>query len=108
MENKIMKEMEEALIKHFLDIIVLAKLMNPYPLSGYDIVQYLHKRFNFLISSGTVYSLLYSLERKELIKGEWVEAKRVYALTEKGKDHINSILRVKEEVLRFTRALLES
>jgi len=30
-------------------------------LSGYDVISYIHNKFNLLVSSGTVYSLLYSL-----------------------------------------------
>ena len=108
MENKVMKEMERALVKHFLDMIVLAKLRDSGRLSGYDAIEFIQGKFQVLVSAGTVYSLLYSLERKGLINGEWAQAKRVYILTEKGKDTINAILRSKEELLRFTRMLLEA
>ncbi|MGB9914944.1 MAG: PadR family transcriptional regulator [Candidatus Bathyarchaeales archaeon] len=54
------------------------------PLSGYDVIAYIHNKFNLLVSSGTVYSLLYSLERNGLVEGVWDERKRVYKLTEKG------------------------
>jgi DNA-binding PadR family transcriptional regulator len=107
MENRIIKEMEEALIKHFLDTIVLTKLRDTNPLSGYDTIGFIHERFDVLVSSGTVYSLLYSLERKGLVKAEWTEGKRLYVLTEKGKATVDAILRSKEEILSFIRTILE-
>ena len=107
MENKVVKEMEREIINHFLNVIVLAELRHSTSLSGYDAIGFIHKRFDVLVSAGTVYSLLYSLERKGLVKGELTQGKRVYVLTEKGEDTIDTILRSKEEVLRFTRTILE-
>ena len=56
------KKMNERIIKNFLDIIIMSELRNG-PLSGYDIISYIHNKFQLLVSSGTIYSLLYSLER---------------------------------------------
>lgn len=51
------------MIKNFSDIFILAELRNG-PLSGYDVIEYIHNKFRILVSSGTVYSILYSLERR--------------------------------------------
>jgi DNA-binding PadR family transcriptional regulator len=83
MEGKILKKIHERIIKNFMDIIIMTELRNG-SLSGYDFISYIHNKFNLLVSSGTVYSLLYSLERNELIEGVWEERKRVYKLTQKG------------------------
>jgi DNA-binding PadR family transcriptional regulator len=61
-EAKIIKKMHERVIKSFMDTIVMAELQNG-PISGYDVISFIHNKFGFLVSSGTVYSLLYSLER---------------------------------------------
>jgi len=82
LEGKILKKMHERIIKNFMDIIILAELRNG-PLSGYDVISFIHNKFHLLVSSGTVYSLLYSLERNDLIEGTWNERKRVYKLKEK-------------------------
>jgi DNA-binding PadR family transcriptional regulator len=82
LEGKILKKMHERIIKNFMDIIILAELRNG-PMSGYDVISFIHNKFHLLVSSGTVYSLLYSLERNGLIEGTWNERKRVYKLTEK-------------------------
>jgi DNA-binding PadR family transcriptional regulator len=105
MKSEIVEETEKSMIKNFLDIIVLAELRKSSPLSGYDVLELIHKKFDVLISSGTIYSLLYSMERKGLIKGELTEGKRVYALTEKGTDAISAFLKSKEELQRFLGTL---
>ena len=75
MEAKVLKTMHERIIKSFMDIIVLSELRNG-PMSGYDVISYIHNKFRILVSSGTVYSLLYSLERDGLIEGRWSERKK--------------------------------
>jgi DNA-binding PadR family transcriptional regulator len=82
-ENATLKKLNQRVIREFLDIIVLGKLQDGN-LSGYDIIIYLNSRFQTVVSSGTIYSLLYSMERKGLIEGVWDERKRAYKLTEEG------------------------
>jgi DNA-binding PadR family transcriptional regulator len=60
LESKVLKKMHERIIKNFMDIIIMTELRNG-ALSGYDVISYIHNKFNLLVSSGTVYSLLYSL-----------------------------------------------
>jgi DNA-binding PadR family transcriptional regulator len=105
LKSEIVEETQKSMIKDFLDIIVLAELRKSSPLSGYDVLELIHKKFDVLISSGTIYSLLYSMERKGLIEGELTEGKRVYALTEKGINVISAFLKSKEELQRFLGTL---
>jgi len=106
LEGKILKKMHERMIKNFMDIIILAELRNG-PLSGYDVISFIHNKFHLLVSSGTVYSLLYSLERNTLIEGTWNERKRVYKLTEKGKKTIETILGANDKIKNFLTGLLK-
>ena len=106
LEGKILKKMHERIIKNFMDIIILAELRNG-PLSGYDVISFIHNRFHLLVSSGTVYSLLYSLERNCLIEGTWNERKRVYRLTEKGEKTIDTILSANDKIRNFITGLLK-
>jgi len=85
----------------FLDTIVLAELKNSVPLSGYDVLDFVHKKFGFLISPGTIYALLYAMERKGLVKGSYAQTKRIYTLTDEGTETIDSILRSKDEIHKF-------
>jgi len=106
LEGKILKRMHERIIKNFMDIIILAEIRSG-PLSGYDVISFIHNKFHLLVSSGTVYSLLYSLERNGLIEGAWNERKRVYKLTEKGKKTIETILSANDKIKNFITSLLK-
>lgn len=107
MEAGVLKNMHERIIKNFMDILVLAELKNG-ALSGYDVISFIHNKFHLLVSSGTVYSLLYSMERNGLIEGKWNERKRVYKLTEKGERTIKSILNANDKIQCFVTQLLRS
>jgi DNA-binding PadR family transcriptional regulator len=106
-EAKIIKKMHERVIKSFMDTIIMAELQNG-PISGYDAISYIHNRFGFLVSSGTVYSLLYSLERNGLVEGTWFERKRVYKLTEKGAKTIETILNSQDKIKGFMTMILKA
>jgi DNA-binding PadR family transcriptional regulator len=99
--------MHERIIKNFMDIIIMTELRNG-PLSGYDVISYIHSKFNLLVSSGTVYSLLYSLERNGLVEGAWDERKRTYKLTEKGQKTIETILNANDKINGFMANLLKA
>ena len=105
-EPRILREMHERIIKTFMDVIIMAELRNG-PLSGYDVISYINAKFNVLVSSGTVYSLLYSLERNGLVEGVWRERKRTYKLTDKGEDTIFKILGNQEEIKTFLSNILK-
>jgi DNA-binding PadR family transcriptional regulator len=87
-------------VRNFLDILILSELKE-CQLSGYDAVGYIYRKFDVLVSSGTVYGLLYSLERKGLIKGASNEGKRVYLLTRKGEQNIENIEKANREIQNF-------
>jgi len=106
-EARIIKKMNERMIKTFMDTIILAELQNG-PVSGYDVITYIHHRFGFLASSGTVYSLLYSLERNGLVEGIWIERKRVYKLTEKGAKTIETIINSHDKIKSFLTTILKT
>jgi DNA-binding PadR family transcriptional regulator len=74
-----------------MDIIILEHLKNNHPISGYDAIKYFHEKFHILPSSGTVYSILYALERQHLIEGNMIQGKRVYKLTNQGEKRLDSI-----------------
>jgi len=61
-------------------------------------IRYLHKKFNILPSSGTIYSLLYSLEREKLIEGNTNHRKRVYKITNQGEKFLKQIQDTKGQI----------
>jgi DNA-binding PadR family transcriptional regulator len=99
--------MHERIIKNFMDIIIMTELRNG-SLSGYDGIAFIHSKFNLLVSSGTVYSLLYSLERSGLVEGTWDERKRVYKLTEKGEKTIDTLLNARDKIKGFMANILKT
>ena len=105
-EARIIRKMNERVIKSFMDTIIMAELQNG-AISGYDAISYIQNKFGFLVSSGTVYSLLYSLERNGLVEGVWVERKRVYRLTEKGGRTIQAILNSHDKIKGFMAMVLK-
>ncbi len=107
MQSEILKKIHKNIIRDFLDTIILAKLRNSTPLSGYDLIEFTHKKFGILIGPGTIYAVLYSMERKGLIKGESTQGKRIYTLTSQGRDTIGVILKLKEEIQGFMRTILD-
>jgi len=106
-EARIIKKMHERVIKSFMDTIIMGELQNG-PISGYDVISYIHSKFGFLASSGTVYSLLYSLERNGLVEGVWIERKRIYKLTEKGAQTIQTILNSQDRIKGFMTTVLKA
>jgi len=105
MEAKVLRQMHERIIKSFMDIIILAELRNG-SMSGYDVISFIHNKFNLLVSSGTVYSMLYSLERNGLIEGKWDQRKRVYKLTDKGQKMIETLLSANDKLKNFITTFL--
>ena len=56
-EARIIKKLHERVIKTFMDTIIMSELQNG-PISGYDVISFIHNKFRFLPCSGTVYLLL--------------------------------------------------
>jgi len=83
--KKLLRQLRKRTVKNFMDILILSELRRA-PMSGYDVITSIFRRFNFLPSSGSIYSLLYTLEREGLIKGGWNGRKRIYVLTSKGEE----------------------
>jgi DNA-binding PadR family transcriptional regulator len=105
LKKEILKEVQERIFKDLLDILILSELRKNSK-GGYDIITTFHKRFNILPSTGTVYSTLYLLERKGLIKGSRVQGRQAYTLTDKGKTTIHTILAASEKIQLFLATLL--
>jgi len=90
LELKVEKHLRKKVGRDFLDLIILSKLGNGEPTSGYDFIGLIHEKYGVIISSGTIYSKLYSLEREGFITGCFNERKRVYKITDLGKKFANA------------------
>jgi DNA-binding PadR family transcriptional regulator len=98
LESKILDQMHRRIVLNFLDTVILMELRKR-SLSGYDVINFVHNKFHMLISTGTVYSNLYFLERNELVRGELDQRRRVYTLTEQGKETVKAFLNSKDKIL---------
>jgi len=100
---EIMKGLRRRFVTSFLDLIVLAILESIDQVTGYTLVKHILQRYKILLSSGTVYSTLYYMERKGLVKGEWKERKRIYRATQEG----TQVIRIVIEKIESLQSLLE-
>jgi DNA-binding PadR family transcriptional regulator len=100
-----LERIRERIIYSFIDILVLKELERECIISGYGLITVIQRKFGITISSGTVYSTLYSLERVGLIKGTLDNRKRIYTLTEKGKEALQALRSEKAEVQRLTSTI---
>jgi DNA-binding PadR family transcriptional regulator len=89
--------MRERIFRRLIDVFVLVELKKK-SMSGYDVISMLHKKYDILVSPGTVYAMLYSLEREGLIEGRWDERKRVYGLTKSGSQNERHLKAAGEEI----------
>ena len=102
-KKEISEEISERLVRNCLDYIILKAVKNK-ALSGYEIMSFVHRKFGILLSAGTIYSILYSLERKDLVRATFNQKARCYSLTEKGEATLSVILDMHSEM----KALAES
>lgn len=81
------KEVNERFVKSFLDLFVLDLLVSG-PKHGYELMRELKSKTGARIGAGTLYPLLYELEERKLVAGEWNSpnrrSRRVYKITEPG------------------------
>ena len=75
---------------------------------GYDVIMFIHNEFGILLSSGTVYSVIYSMERNGLVSGMWRKRKRVYKLTNKGEKAIKNMLNSIGEIQNTVKLVIGS
>lgn len=75
------------MVKSFLDLFVL-DLLDSGPKHGYEIMRELKIKTGTMIGAGTLYPLLYELEERELVDGEWNSpnrrSRKIYKITEDG------------------------
>jgi DNA-binding PadR family transcriptional regulator len=98
LESGILDQIRERTVKNFMDVMILMEL-GKHQMSCYDIISSVNNRFHLLLSPGTVYSNLYSLERNGLVNGKRSQGRRVYTLTEQGRQTVRAFIDAKDEIL---------
>jgi DNA-binding PadR family transcriptional regulator len=86
------KDLETRIVKNFLDILILIEIKKQVNITGYDITAFINSKFGGIVSPGTVYPTLYSLERKGLIESETEGRKTVFKLSPSGQDFVDDII----------------
>lgn len=74
----------ERYVKISLDIVVLG-ILNGKPMHGYKIIAAVHKEFGILLSPGSLYPLLHTLDKEKFIESHFQGGKIVYLATPSGK-----------------------
>jgi len=102
-----LSDVEEKLIRTTvkgLSRAIILWLISQKKMSGYAIIKELYRLTDFKFTSGIIYPLLYELEEKNLIKGEWIQKGRrnikYYSITEKGEKVLNSLQNLFDKPLR--------
>jgi DNA-binding PadR family transcriptional regulator len=80
--------------------LALLSLLEDEPAHGYELMKRLEERSGgmYRASAGTVYPVLQQLEDEGLVRGEEVDGKKVYHLTEEGREEL---LLHREEIERI-------
>ncbi len=74
--------------------IVIAALLYKEPMCGFDIIKTLVRRYNVVLSQGTIYPLLYNLEKEGLLRSEISKNNKtkIYIPTEEGREKLRKML----------------
>jgi PadR family transcriptional regulator PadR len=88
------EDLIKATVRGFGRFIILW-LVSQKPMSGYRILKEMEKLTGQNLHSGMVYPLLYELEEKGLMVGDWAQKGRrhikYYSITEKGVNLLNRL-----------------
>ena len=106
-ELKLGDESVERFVKNDLDTIVLALILEK-PMCGTDIIRRIHKNFNVLLSPGTIYPLLHSLEKKGLLECEYEVKIKTYKARKDAESKIRFLLNEYVQTSRFLSRFLQS
>lgn len=103
--HKLSKETVEKVIKNELETIVLA-LVNGKPMTGMDIIKFLHKEFDVMVSPGRIYPALHEMEERGLLTCEYGIRNKVYKV--KNSEQVNQKLAHHVHISRYLSKFVES
>ncbi len=89
---------------------VILKLLKEKPMHGYEVMKALEEQTHgcYKPSPGTVYPTLQWLEDEGLVKGDEVEGKKVYAITQQGLEFLEEHKTTVEDIFDRVDETLES
>lgn len=89
-EWRLVRKVRGKYVRGLLDLLILSSLRKK-EMSGYEVIGRVHKTVGTLLSPGTVYPVLNSMEQMGLMKGTMSGRKRLYCLTVKGESVYESL-----------------
>jgi len=90
-KSQISDDSIEKIVKDNLESLILA-LLQKEPMCGTDIIETIHLEFKVLLSPGTVYPLLRSLQERNLVKYEKRGKAKTYTVAEDAEPQITKIV----------------
>ena len=93
-------------LKAFLDAAIMAEMAQRSAMKATDIIDFFDKKCLFQISPGTLYPILDKLEKKGYIRKLPNTAKRLYVLTNSGKNELETLQQSMEEAQSFITQLI--
>lgn len=85
LREEITSRIRQKCVRGFIDIMTLV-LLADRAMCGYEIIESIYERAHVLLSPGTVYPLLDSLQRKGLIERRTESKKKIYEITSSGRE----------------------
>ena len=105
-DNNFVMEEKRKLLKAFSDIAILEELTKREALSASEIIAFFDKNYDIRMSPGTLYSILYKLERRGYIKVLPDRKTKYYVLADSGKTALDCLQARLEEIQNFIICLL--
>ncbi|MGC8895756.1 MAG: PadR family transcriptional regulator [Candidatus Bathyarchaeia archaeon] len=99
------KEIVQRITRNLLDIQIL-RLLSKEPMWGYKIKKQVETNYEVKLRHGALYPLLNALEQKGFLKSQKQQqggrTRKVYTITEKGKEYIEAYNGILKEQIRMT------
>ena len=88
------------------DIVVLVEISERRGLSAPDIITLFEKKYGIQMSPGTIYPLLYRMEKKKQIRLLLNRRKKLYVLADSGQKVLRKLQLDQREIIDFINCLL--
>jgi DNA-binding PadR family transcriptional regulator len=101
-----LSEMKRRILNACLDKAIMAEMAQRSAFGAKEIIDFFEKKFNIRISPGTIYPILYKLEKTGYIRKLPNRIKKFYELTDSGKKSLENLQDNMVEVYGFLADLV--
>jgi len=105
-EHGLVFEEKMRFLKACLDAAIMAEMSRRNAMSAPDIIAFFEKSYNIRISPGTIYPVLYGMEKRGHIRILPYRMKRFYALTDSGRKLLENLQQSMNEMQSFILGLI--